>query len=327
MIPVLFVLIGVGSGGYGLFNGARGVDKYLTSRKINEEIEAELSDLRVKVGERLNGLVEDFFCLDQIKAEGTVFVNEALAFVEGVLDSMRMRNIILLPGAKKHNPIVANLELQKVQNLYHLAPADTTRADVMTVLSVVKGISKSGVMVKEGATLAAKRWGKTALGKSIGKLSGAALEKSALAWVGGGSLASGGGGMALGAKILGGVNVGTWILTIGSGINSIGNGKLVSARTFQSRFESASAEMNTLFKQWNIKKISCHNQIQAICDNLEALLFSYQMIVKGFNEGHLSEAMLLEFYKNLILFEELVGTSVAEGLAIISDESLEMIAG
>ena len=54
--------------------------------------------------------------------------------------------------------------------------------------------------------------GTASTGTAIGGLSGVAATNATLAWLGGGSLAAGGGGMALGSIVLGGIIAGPALL-------------------------------------------------------------------------------------------------------------------
>jgi hypothetical protein len=58
-------------------------------------------------------------------------------------------------------------------------------------------------------------FGHASTGIAISGLSGAAANSAALAWLGGGALAAGGGGMALGHIVLGGINIGASLLVGG----------------------------------------------------------------------------------------------------------------
>ncbi len=60
----------------------------------------------------------------------------------------------------------------------------------------------AGAAVTCGAMWVATTWGTAGTGTAISSLSGAAASNAALAWLGGGIVASGGGGMAAGAAVL-----------------------------------------------------------------------------------------------------------------------------
>lgn len=71
-------------------------------------------------------------------------------------------------------------------------------------LSATKGIS-AGVGTALGAWALASTLGTASSGTAIAGLSGAAATNATLAWFGGGSLAAGGGGMAAGTAVVGGI--------------------------------------------------------------------------------------------------------------------------
>ena len=98
------------------------------------------------------------------------------------------------------------------QQLQMWTSASANAVDVLT------GIGKGAAA---GAATAAAAYGlvgtlaTASTGTAIGVLSGAAAQSATLAWLGGGALAAGGGGMALGAYVLGGIVAGPAILVVG----------------------------------------------------------------------------------------------------------------
>ena len=88
---------------------------------------------------------------------------------------------------------------------------------------VLGGLYSSGVA---GASTAAGVYGlvstlgTASTGTAIGTLSGAAAKSATLAWLGGGSLAAGGGGVAAGTMVLGGLIAGPAVLVTGFFANS-----------------------------------------------------------------------------------------------------------
>jgi len=78
-------------------------------------------------------------------------------------------------------------------------------------------------------------FGTASTGTPIACLAGAAAENAALAWLGGGALSAGGGGMALGSVVLGGATVAPAIFLVGMGIAKEGQRRLKEAREFEMR--------------------------------------------------------------------------------------------
>jgi hypothetical protein len=76
---------------------------------------------------------------------------------------------------------------------------------------ISKGIlsaAATGAAAGYGAVGLISLFGTASTGAAISGLAGAAATNATLAWLGGGALATGGGGMALGSVILGGIAVG-----------------------------------------------------------------------------------------------------------------------
>ncbi|MBF2758928.1 MAG: hypothetical protein ISN28_01460 [Ectothiorhodospiraceae bacterium AqS1] len=83
-------------------------------------------------------------------------------------------------------------------------------------------------------------------GTSIGTLSGAAAQSATLAWLGGGTLASGGGGVAMGTFVLGGVVLAPAMLVGGLVLASQGQKALSQARDDERKVNIACEELKTL---------------------------------------------------------------------------------
>lgn len=83
------------------------------------------------------------------------------------------------------------------------------------VLNTIRNGVGAGVGTATLVYQAAGMLGTASTGTAIGTLSGAAAESAALAWLGGGALAAGGGGIALGTAVLGGLVAGPAFLVSG----------------------------------------------------------------------------------------------------------------
>lgn len=118
--------------------------------------------------------------------------------------------------------------------------------DAMSWVTGIVGSGVAGAGVSAGVTGAVGAYGVASTGAAISGLSGAAAESAALAFLGGGSLASGGGGMALGATALNFVTVGPALLIGGFVVKGQGQKALTKARAYEVKVEVAGAEMDDL---------------------------------------------------------------------------------
>lgn len=97
-----------------------------------------------------------------------------------------------------------------------------------------------------GAMSLATSVGVASTGTAISGLSGAAATNATLAWFGGGSLAAGGGGMALGSLVLGGITVGPALMIGGFVFAGKGEKALTKARKYEAKVNKAIAEIEAI---------------------------------------------------------------------------------
>lgn len=95
-----------------------------------------------------------------------------------------------------------------------------------------------------GAMSLATSVGVASTGTAISGLSGAAATNATLAWLGGGSLAAGGGGMFVGSIVLGGITVGPALMIGGFVFASQGEKALTKAREYEAKVNKATAEID-----------------------------------------------------------------------------------
>jgi hypothetical protein len=97
-----------------------------------------------------------------------------------------------------------------------------------------------------GVPMAVAAYGSASTGTAIAGLSGAAAQNATLAWLGGGSIAAGGGGMALGAVALSAVAIGPAILVGGFVMNGKGEKALTDAQRYCAEVDASVQEQERL---------------------------------------------------------------------------------
>ncbi len=96
----------------------------------------------------------------------------------------------------------------------------------------------------QGAVGLVGLFGTASTGTAIAGLSGAAAWNATLAWLGGGSLAAGGGGMALGTLVLGGITVGPALMIGGFVLAGQGEKALTKARKYEANVSTEIAKID-----------------------------------------------------------------------------------
>lgn len=108
----------------------------------------------------------------------------------------------------------------------------------------VLGSVGTGLGAGAGVTAAASGLGVASTGAAISGLSGVAATNAALAFLGGGSLAAGGGGMALGAAALNFVTIGPGLLVAGFVTHAQGDKAMTKAKEVCTKVEVGIAELD-----------------------------------------------------------------------------------
>lgn len=118
--------------------------------------------------------------------------------------------------------------------------------DAVGWLRGATGSVAAGYGVSTGVTAAAGYFGVASTGTAISGLSGAAAESATMAFLGGGSLAAGGGGVALGATALNFVTIGPGLLIGGLVTQMRGAKATTKAREIQAKIEIEITKLDEL---------------------------------------------------------------------------------
>lgn len=259
-MPIPFLVAGAAllAGGYGVKKGLDAKEKFDEAKSISSSAQRrykKAQDELVDDREATNGMLEDF---GRYKVE--VFMTSIQALVD-VLS--RVKN--------------ASSELSDVGALItteEMAAIKQKVVEAMEVHHAATGVS-AGLATAGGVYAAVGALGTASTGASIAGLSGAAATNATLAWLGGGAVAAGGGGMAVGTAVLGGLVAAPALLIGGLVMDSKAQEQLTAAHEFVAKVESTIAEIDktrTLMKGYRSNITELKNVIGEVVLRFEELM-------------------------------------------------------
>nr|WP_316786398.1 hypothetical protein [Thermoleptolyngbya oregonensis] len=196
VVPIILGAAALIAGGTGAFAGAKGVAKIREAQKKAEEAQARYEEAKQLTEEKALGtqaLAEEYAQLQiQVHLET---VQRFVDFIERIGQQVSQSDMKFLEGLEGFSP--------EQFKEYKTAALEAKRF-------ATGGLQAAGAAYAagQGTITLVGLFGTASTGTAISGLSGAAAWNATLAWLGGGSLATGGGGMALGSMILGGITIG-----------------------------------------------------------------------------------------------------------------------
>ncbi len=177
-------------------------------------------------------------------------------------------------GRLKNVDTIHTPELEKL-NLgdFSTVSLDGLRSDYELLKSSGLGL---GAGLGGGAALAFGAYNGTMLlatastGTAISTLGGAAATNATLAWLGGGSLAAGGGGMALGSMVLGGIVAGPALAIFGHIVGNKGEEALNNARSNLEQAKTVRNEANLM-----VGKLAAIEKITSLANSTFSTISSH----------------------------------------------------
>jgi hypothetical protein len=232
IIPIILGAAAIVTAGVGIATGADGIDKMNKAKKIGKAAEKRHKDKHKALKKTLQStqeLAEEYGQL-QIKVKTQTIKR----FIEFIIRINRQ-------GSLENKQFLEELE---GDILYQVAlyEADVLEAEKLAIDSG-KAIG-AAYTAGQGTVALVGLFGTASTGTAIGSLSGAAAWNATLAWLGGGSLAAGGGGMALGSLVLGGIAVGPALMIGGFVLGGEGEKALTNARKYEAKVKAENAKMD-----------------------------------------------------------------------------------
>ncbi len=230
-VPIILGVIAAGSAVYGIYKGASGVIDHSDADDINKGAESIVNDARKQVDtqrQSTNDALVDYGA-------------RKLRAFNGVIDDFiqsfsRLKNVELSQSLELDKLNLGDFSTQTLGGL---------RQDYQALKDAGLGV---GAGLGSGAALAFGAYNGTMLlatastGTAISSLSGVAATNATLAWLGGGSLAAGGGGMALGTAVLGGIVAGPALAIFGHIMGNKGEEALNNARSNREKAQTIAAD-------------------------------------------------------------------------------------
>lgn len=232
MIPLILGAVALGTAVLGVGAGATGVDNMNEAKEIGERAQKRYEDAD-------NQLKADWNVTNKLAEEYGQLQLDVMMRTIGRFVYFIERNIGKANQSEKE--FLEGLDGVSVQQLEEYKTAAMEAQQFFLGGAKAIGAAAAGY---GGAMSLATSVGVASTGAAISGLSGAAAWNATLAWLGGGSLAAGGGGMALGSLILGGITVGPAVLIGGFVLAGEGEKALTKAREYEAEVNAAIAKIN-----------------------------------------------------------------------------------
>lgn len=294
MIPLIFGAAAIGTAAYGLFKGAEGTSDILSAKERGESAQATYQtslDCLELDRNKTNEIVEEYGHLQLIIASTTV-----RRFIDFIERTGRK-------ATQSEQEFLESFDISTQQiNQY--------RAFAINAESTLSGVVMAGAAAGaaySGAMGLATSVGVASTGAAISGLSGAAATNATLAWLGGGALSAGGGGMALGSLVLGGITIGPALAIGGFVLAGQGEEALTKIRQYEAEVNIAVEKIQGLHDVLRLVRNrlleleellqELNYRSQTLLDELESRIFNPQQDAELFQKTALLIKALVEIMK------------------------------
>lgn len=260
-MPVPIILGGIAgvTALYGAIKGVKGAMDHSSANDINDNAHSIVDNANNKINqqrEATNAVLRDY---------GERKLRAFNGVIAEFIDTFgRLKNVDTI-----HTPELEKLNLGD----FSTVSLDGLRSDYELLKSSGLGL---GAGLGGGAALAFGAYNGTMLlatastGTAISTLGGAAATNATLAWLGGGSLAAGGGGMALGSMVLGGIVAGPALAIFGHIVGNKGEEALNNARSNLEQAKTVRNEANLM-----VGKLAAIEKITSLANSTFSTISSH----------------------------------------------------
>ena len=302
-VPIILGVIAGGAALYGAVKGVSGAIDHSDAKDINAEASSMVDKAKRSVDEQRKAT------FDTLEDYG----NRKLRAFDGVIG-----NFLQTFGRLKNVDIIRTPELDK------LSIGDFSNASLQGLRSDYQALKDAGLGVGAGlgggAALAFGAYSGTMMlatastGTAIASLSGVAATNATLAWLGGGAIAAGGGGVALGTMVLGGIVAGPALAIFGHIMGNKGEEALNNARSNREQARTIHEEAGlTVGKLQAIQLVTAlandtfsristqlRRSVNALADVIETYGEDYQSFDQASREAVLRSVKFAQLIKAMI---------------------------
>lgn len=265
-MPLPFLILGgaILTGGYGLKKGLDAIETSDKAEEVQKNAEKIYEDAKNKMQRKKNSVANSIKSLGEIKLKSAS--NEIKEFAD---EFSKIKNLKLSDSKGLDELGRLTFTANDLKELKEISIGATN------MLKDTVGSGAAGILLGAGAYGGVAMLGTAGTGAAISGLSGIAATNATLAWLGGGTLAAGGGGVALGTAVLGGLIAGPALLLAGSLFNSKAKEKLENARINQAKAEKFASDVNVAVSEMNI--------IQKYAKDIYDIIAKLQVLSKAAN--------------------------------------------
>jgi hypothetical protein len=269
-IPLIFVAA-AGTALYGAYKGVSGAMDHSKANNINADAKAmvDTANERVDMQRKSTNAVLEDYGTRKLRAFNGIIADFIATFG-------RLKNVEAI-----HTPELDKLNLGDFSSVSLQGLKDDYALLKSSGLGLGSGLG-GGAALAFGAYNGTMLLATASTGTAISTLSGAAATNATLAWLGGGSLAAGGGGMALGTMVLGAVMIGPALAIFGHIVGNKGEEALNNARSNLEQARTMHAEADIVYKKLEaIQRVSAlanttfskvSSQLRRAVDDLERVI-------------------------------------------------------
>lgn len=252
----------------GLKKGVDGIKSSQEAEEIQEEAQ-EILNLSKKRMEKNKMLTSE--AIEELgKEKLQIATTELKNFIESFskIKNIKLTDCNILDECK-------NLDISSDGELKSIKITVLKASDILG--SGIAGVG-AGVLLGWGTYGGVMALGSASTGAAIAGLSGAAATNATLAWLGGGAIATGGGGIALGTAVLGGIIAGPALLIAGGIFNAKAQESLNNAYSNLAKAQEIKSDIEKGIVQLNHIRFTT-NQVKNILSKLRkySSLSNYEM--------------------------------------------------